>query len=73
MVLKTFSVQEGIYKKFSDFCRSHGVTMSKQVELFMESVVEEDPRVREEYLEKLARIKKGRFVHVQNFAEHYGL
>ena len=73
MVLKTFNVQEETYKKFSNLCKNHGVSMSKQVEIFMESVIEEDPEVRQEYMEKLNQIKKGRFIKVKNFAEYYGL
>ena len=61
MVLKTFSVQEDVYKKFSEFCKSHGINMSKQVELFMESMVEEEPEAKKEYLKKLERIRKGKF------------
>lgn len=73
MVLKTFNVEETVYKKFSDFCRGHGVSMSKQVELFMESIVEDKPEAKLEYLQKLDRIRKGRFIRVDNFAGRYGL
>jgi hypothetical protein len=73
MALKTFNVEEAVYKRFSDFCRGHGVSMSKQVELFMESMVEEEPEAKKEYLEKLERIRKGKFVRVDNFARRYGL
>ena len=73
MVLKTFNVEEVVYKKFSDFCKGHGVSMSKQVELFMESMVEEEPEVKQEYLQKLDRIRKGKFMRVDNFASRYGL
>ncbi|MFC1649030.1 hypothetical protein ACFL1B_06285 [Nanoarchaeota archaeon] len=73
MVLKTFSVQEETYERFSRFCKSNGINMSKQVELFMESMVEEEPEAREEYLKKLNRIRKGSFVRVENFSERYGL
>ena len=73
MVLKTFSVQEAVYNKFSGFCKQHGINMSKQIELFMESVVEKDPEAKQEYLEKLNRIRKGNFVGVGDFAERYGL
>ncbi|MEK6920614.1 MAG: hypothetical protein AABX82_01925 [Nanoarchaeota archaeon] len=73
MALKTFSVEEAVYKKFSEFCKGHGVSMSKQVELFMQSIVEEDPKAKQEYLEKLERIRNGRFIRVSNFAERYGL
>lgn len=73
MVLKTFNVEEGVYKKFFDFCRGHGVSMSKQVELFMRSMVEEEPEAKQEYLQKLERIRKGRFIRVDSFADRYGV
>ena len=73
MVLKTFNVEEVVYKKFSDFCKGHGVSMSKQVELFMESMIEDDPEAKKEYLQKLDRIRKGKFMRVDNFANRYGL
>jgi len=73
MVLKTFNVGETVYKKFSDFCKGHGVSMSKQVEMFMESMIEEEPEAKEEYLKKLERIRKGKFIRVKDFAKRYGL
>ena len=73
MVLKTFNVQEEVYGKFSSFCKQNGINMSKQVEIFMESVVEEDPDAKAEYLERLNKIRKGKFIRVNNFAERYGL
>ncbi len=73
MVLKTFNVQEAVYTRFSSFCKQHGVSMSKQVELFMESMVNDDPKAKEEYLEKLDRIRKGKFVSVNSFSSRYGL
>jgi antitoxin component of RelBE/YafQ-DinJ toxin-antitoxin module len=73
MVLKTFNVEDVVYKKFSDFCKGHGVSMSKQIELFMESMIEEEPESKQEYLQKLERIRKGKFIRVDNFASRYGL
>ena len=73
MVLKTFSVQEAVYSQFHSFCKSHGVSMSKQIEMFMESMIEKNPEAKKEYLEKLERIRKGQFVTVGNFAGRYGL
>lgn len=73
MVLKTFSVHEAIYNKFSNFCKGHGINMSKQIEMFMESMIEKEPKAKEEYLEKLERIRKGKFIRVRNFAKRYGL
>lgn len=73
MALKTFSVQEEVYKKFSNFCKGHGVSMSKQIEMFMESMVEEEPEAKQEYLEKLNRIRQGKFIRVRSIADRYGL
>jgi len=64
MVLKTFNLQEAVYKKFSDFCKGHGISMSKQVEMFMESVIEDDPEAKQEYLQKLDWLRKQRTIHV---------
>ena len=73
MTLKTFNVEEAIYKKFSSICKGQGISMSKQVEFFMKSFVNEEPQARKEYLEKLEKIRKGKFIKVDNFAEHYNL
>ncbi len=73
MALKTFNIEEAVYKKFSDFCKGHGISMSKQVEIFMQSVMEEEPEAKKEYLEKLDMIRKGKFIKVENFAERYEL
>ncbi|MBI2112911.1 hypothetical protein HYT52_05215 [Candidatus Woesearchaeota archaeon] len=73
MVLKTFNVQEEVYNKFSSFCKGYGISMSKQIERFMESMIEEDPVAKSEYLEKLDRIRKGKFIKVKSFADRYGL
>ena len=73
MVLKTFNVQEQTYHKFSKFCKEHGISMSKQIELFMQSVIETEPEAKKEYLERLERIRKGKFISVKSFAERYGL
>tara|TARA_Y100000310_G_C20083541_1_gene534972 strand:- start:180 stop:401 length:222 start_codon:yes stop_codon:yes gene_type:complete len=73
MVLKTFNLDERTYKKFSDFCKENGISMSKQVNIFIESQMEEDPEVREEYLKKLEAVRKGRFIKVDSFSKRYGL
>ena len=73
MAIKTFNVQEEVYDKFLSICKENGISMSKQVELFMESFIEEDPEAKEEYLKKIERIRKGKFIHVNSFAERYKL
>lgn len=64
MAIKTFNVSEEIYSKFSAYCKEFGLSMSKQIDLFMRSQVEEKPKVRKEYLEKLEKIRKGKFLKV---------
>lgn len=73
MALKTFNIDEFIYGKFSKFCKENGISMSKQVEFFMRAQIEDEPEVREEYLKKLEKIRKGKFIPVTNFAQRYGL
>ena len=73
MVLKTFNIAEEVHFRFSKFCKEHGISMSKQVELFMHSQVEEEPEVKKEYLERLEHIRKGKFIQVKSFAERYGV
>ncbi len=64
MALKTFNLDEEVYRKFSEYCREHGLSMSKQVNIFIKAQLEEEPKVRKEYLRKLDRIKKGKFIRV---------
>lgn len=73
MVLKTFNVEEGVYQKFSTFCKGYGISMSKQIDMFMRSFVEEEPKAKQEYLDKIDRIRKGRFIKVDSFEGRYGL
>ena len=73
MTLKTFNVEEKTYSKFSQFCRNRGISMSKQINMFMESVVEEDPEAKKEYLQKLEEIRKGKFIEIKDFSERYAL
>jgi len=69
MVLKTFNLDEEVYKKFSEFCKGHGLSMSKQVNIFIESQIEEEPKIKEEYLIKLERIRKGKFHTYTSFED----
>lgn len=71
MAIKTFNIEEEIYKQFSGYCKSNGISMSKQVEIFMQSMIEEDPEAKKEYLKKLDKIRKGKFIKVNSFAERY--
>ena len=74
MVLKTFNLEENVYKKFSDFCKANGISMSKQINIFINAQVAEEPKIREEYLQKLDLIRKGRFIKVgsiEDFKKRY--
>ena len=73
MVLKTFSIQEEVFDKFSTYCKDRGMNMSKQVEIFMGSIAEEEPIAKKKYLERLNKIRKGKFIRVKNFADRYKL
>ena len=73
MVIKTFNVEESVYEKFLQFCRGNGISMSKQIEMFMKSRVDDREEIREEYLQKLEEIRRGKFIKVNNFVERYGL
>jgi len=64
MVIKTFNLEEDVYKKFSDFCKENGLSMSKQINIFIKSQIETQPKVRDKYLQKLEAIRKGRFIKI---------
>ena len=66
MVIKTFNLEEDVYRKFADFCKENGLSMSKQINIFIKSQIETKPKVREEYLHKLDTIRKGRFIRIGN-------
>tara|TARA_Y100000310_G_C20483106_1_gene715635 strand:- start:441 stop:644 length:204 start_codon:yes stop_codon:yes gene_type:complete len=65
MVLKTFNLENETYQRFSEFCKENGLSMSKQVDIFIKAQLEESPKVREEYLRKLEAIRRGRFIKVK--------
>jgi len=39
----------------------------------MESMIETEPEAKQEYLEKLEEIRKGKFIRVKSFGKQYGL
>ena len=74
MVLKTFNLDEETYNKFSEFCRQNGISMSKQIDIFIKAQLEEKPKIRAEYLQKLEAIRKGKFIKVgsiEQFKKRY--
>jgi antitoxin component of RelBE/YafQ-DinJ toxin-antitoxin module len=64
MALKTFNVDEAVYGSFSGFCKENGLSMSKQIEMFMRSWIEKEPRIREDYLKRLEMIRKQKSIRV---------
>jgi len=40
MALKTFNVDDGVYKSYSKHCKGRGISMSRQVEIFLRNEVE---------------------------------
>ena len=70
MVLKTFNLDEVVHKKFSKFCKENGISMSKQIELFIRSQIEDEPEIRPEYVRKLRKIEKeGKFIRFKSVDE----
>ena len=39
MALKTFNLDEEIYRTYSAYCRENGISMSKRVEMFIKDEV----------------------------------
>ncbi len=69
MVLKTFNIQEEVYKIFSSFCKENGISMSKQVEKFMRNFINREPKVKAEYLKKLGELEKEEGIPFKNIEE----
>jgi hypothetical protein len=69
MVIKTFNLEEETYKKFANFCKENGLSMSHQVNLFIRAQIETEPQIRKEYLSKLDTIKRGRFIKIGNIED----
>jgi hypothetical protein len=40
MALKTFNIDEKTYKQYSEHCKKQGISMSKQIENFIKSEIE---------------------------------
>ena len=61
MSVKSFSISDDVYEKYSSECKRLGLNMSKQIENFMKFQLEEEFAVREEYLETIEKIRKDKF------------
>ncbi len=70
MSVKSFSISDYVYEKYSTECKRLGLNMSKQIENFMKFQLEEEFALREEYIEKIEKIRKEKFRQVADFDKH---
>lgn len=56
MAIKTFNVDAEVHRQFASFCREHGISMSRQIEMFMQHQLEANPVTKKEHAEKLERM-----------------
>ena len=61
MSVKSFSISDDVYEKYSSECKRLGLNMSKQIENFMKFQLEEEFAVREEYIYKIEKLRKDKF------------
>jgi len=40
MTLKTFNLNEKVYKQFSKYCKKEGISMSKRIEKFIQQEID---------------------------------
>ncbi|MFH1788488.1 MAG: hypothetical protein ABH834_03820 [Candidatus Altiarchaeota archaeon] len=69
MVVRSFNVSEDIYGRFLEFCKARGVSMSKQIEMFMRAQVSDELEIKKEYLDRLAQIRKGKYLNFKSLDE----
>ncbi len=43
MALKTFNIDEEAYRRFSEYCKKQGISMSKKIENFIKQEIEKIP------------------------------
>ncbi|MBS3065676.1 hypothetical protein J4229_01380 [Candidatus Pacearchaeota archaeon] len=58
MALKTFNINESVYKSYSKHCKKNGVSMSKQVENFLIGEIEKITNVDSKEDIDIKRIEK---------------
>lgn len=65
LVIKTFNVDLNVYNEFNNYCKELGISMSRQVNLFMKSQIETEPMIRKTYLKKIEKLQKGKFMTIK--------
>jgi hypothetical protein len=66
MVLKTFNIEEEVYEKFAKYCKENGISMSKQITLFIKSQIESEKEVRDGHMKKLEAVHRNNFIKPEN-------
>lgn len=67
MALKTFNINPAVYKKFSEYCKKEGISMSKKIENFIANELknvlqkEHSEKVKEIPIEEKKEIKEHSF------------
>jgi len=69
MAIKTFNIDAEVYKKFREYCKEHGISMSKQVELFMKSQLAKSSEERKGHLEKLEKSRSTRHITIDELGD----
>jgi hypothetical protein len=76
MVQAVIDISEHANRVLAVVKAKHGLNDKSQAIELMAMEYEEkvlEPALRPEYVEKLKKIRKGKFIRVKNFKEHFGL
>ena len=57
MVVRSFSLNEEVFKNFHEMCSQRGLNMSKQIEFFMQYCTQTNPALKQETLNKIHQTK----------------
>ena len=58
MVLKTFNLDEEVYGEFSEFCKENGISMSRQINIFIQAQMAKKSVDRNKLLDKLKKMRE---------------
>lgn len=61
MGIKSFSISDEVYEKYSAECKRLGLNMSRQIENFMRFQLEEEFLVRDDHAERIREVRRKRF------------
>jgi negative regulator of replication initiation len=70
MVIKTFNIDEEVYKQFSTHCKKNGVSMSKRVENFLREEMNKINAFVKAQNEKKAKIEAANLAKTQVTTTH---